>query len=740
MALYDIPHTWEEPEGLVELLNMIRDSHPQANLRKIRYAYYVAEEAHQGQMRQSGDAYITHPLAVAHNIAELRMDDDTICAALLHDVLEDTDVTPQFLEEKFGPDVVALVEGVTKLKFRAQDALTERQRLAAKSEQAAETLRKMLLAMAADVRVMVIKLSDRLHNMRTLDDMPDDKRLRIARETIDIYAPLAARLGIWQIKWQLEDLCFKHLHPKEYREILDLVAKKRDVRESELQHAIVALKEQLELRGVKGAEVYGRPKHLYSIFNKIRLHGFAFEEILDLLALRVVVQTSPECYLTLGIVHDLWMPIPQYFGDYIAKPKPNGYRSLHTKVVGPHGDPLEVQIRTQEMHQIAEFGVAAHWAYKEGTAVSPGGAINTLRKQLFDWSSDHRTSSDFLRSLTSDLFSEQVFVFTPKGDVIDLPSGSTPVDFAFRVHTNLGLTLVGAKVNGQIVQLSRALENGDVVELITRSNAQPSLDWLEFTKSAHARSKLRLYFRKRNKTENAARGKEALERELKFHGLDPKDYIGEEKLERILPDVRDCETAQDLLARVGEGQFSAASIVTKLRGIVPQQMGSDVLHATNRTRESNVMQVGGGVDNVMYRRGKCCDPLPGEDAVGYVTRGRGIIIHRNLCPNALALEQTDGARLQPLNWPPDGNYYSAHLKVICVNRQGLLMDITTIFGEAKINVVAAKVQTLPNQTAEIDVTIDVTDIMHLTWVMNKISNFSDVISILRIFGRGTAKS
>jgi len=737
-ATYDIALTWEEPQELHELLQWIREQRPEANVRRIRYAYFVAEQAHSGQTRNSGEPYISHPLAVARILAELRMDDDTIVAGLLHDVLEDCpDACPTNLGEVFGEDVVLLVEGVTKLKLGQQQALTERQRAASETARAAESLRRLLLAMASDVRVMVIKLSDRLHNMRTLDSMPNDKRIRIATETLDIYAPLAARLGIWQIKWQLEDLSFKYLHPKEFQEISELVAKTRSTREEELREAILMVKDRLEQRGLRNVEVHGRPKHLFSIFNKIVQHGFQFDEILDLLAMRVVVESNPDCYLALGIVHDLWMPIPSLFYDYIAKPKPNGYQSLHTKVVGPHGEPLEVQIRTKEMHQIAEYGVAAHWTYKEGAKApaDTGRTFGRLREQLFDWSTDHRTSSDFLRSLSSDLFSEQVFVFTPKGDVIDLPKDSTPIDFAFRVHTNLGLTVVGSKVNGVLVPLPTKLQNGDVVELVTRSNAKPSLDWLEFVKSAHARSKLRGYFRKRNRDENAARGKDALERELKSLGLEPREFLGEDRLNLVSKTFQDAESGTDLLAKVGEGLLSVQNVANKLRGTVAQPPPNADTIQTSKTREGKVMLVTSGIDNVMLRRGRCCDPIPGDEVIGYVTRGRGIMIHRKVCPNLMQFQLVEPERLIPLSWPPDANAYSVTVKIISVNRQGLLMDISTIFGESKTNVSSAKIKTRPNHTAEIEATIDVTDVAHLTHVMTKIGNFSDVISILRMFGR-----
>lgn len=739
---YDIPHTWEEPEALHELLELVREQRPEANLRRIRYAYYIAEEAHAGQTRDSGEPYITHPLAVATILAELKMDDDSIVAALLHDVLEDCpSITPERLRETFGEDVLLLIEGVTKLRMKSLKDASPRQRASAETHRAAESLRKMLLAMAKDLRVMIIKLADRLHNMRTLDSLAPERRTRIAAETMDIFAPLAARLGIWQMKWQLEDLSFKYLHPKEFQEISDLVAKSRKERETELTTAIVMLKERLEAKGLRNVEVQGRPKHLYSIFNKIVKHGFEFDQILDLLAMRIVVENDSDCYVALGIVHDLWVPIAGLFYDYIAKPKPNGYRSLHTKVVGPHGDPLEVQIRTRTMHQIAEFGIAAHWTYKEGPkGADSSSRFSELRRQLFDWSTDATTSSDFLRSVSTDLFSEQVFVFTPKGDVIDLPKNSTPIDFAFRVHTELGLRVVGAKVNGTMVPLSTQLQNGDVIELITRSNAHPSLDWLEFVKSAHARSKLRNYFRKRNKGDNASRGRDALERELRSLGLDPKEFLGDDKLMPIAKATSDCENPTDLLAKVGEGLMSVQSVVAKLRGVTqnPQRAAADTIQVS-KAREGRLSLAGSGTDNVMLRRAKCCDPLPGEDVTGYVTRGKGIMIHRKVCPNALNLLLSEPERLVTLEWPPDSSSYSVMLKIITVNRQGLLMDISTILGEAKVNVAAARIRTLPNQTAEIDITVEVHDVQHLNQVMTRIGNFSDVISILRMFGRTASK-
>jgi GTP diphosphokinase / guanosine-3',5'-bis(diphosphate) 3'-diphosphatase len=733
---FEISHDWEDPEELHALLQFIRDQRSNANVRRIRYAYFLAEKAHRGQTRTSGEPYIVHPLAVARIMVELRMDDDSICAALLHDVLEDSsEVSAQEIEKVFGAEVLHLVEGVTKLKLANPAHLSARERAAAEITRTAETLRKMLLAVAKDFRVMVIKLADRLHNMQTLDALQPAKRTRIAMETLDIYAPLAARLGIWQVKWQLEDLAFRALHPDEFARVSEMVAKTRGQREEEIRQAILILKTAFETQSVKVLDIRGRPKHLYSIFKKMVNQKIPFESIFDLLALRIIVESVPDCYLALGIVHQAFVQIPSLFYDYIARPKPNGYQSLHTKVLGPGNQALEIQIRTQQMHEIAEHGVAAHWNYKEGTtSIDETKRLSRLREQLFDWSSDSLTSSDFLRSVSTDLFSEQVFVFTPKGDVIDLPKDSTPVDFAFRVHTKLGLTLVGAKVNGTLVPISTKLQNGDVVEIDNRSNGQPSLDWLEFAKSAHARSRIRGYFRRLNRTEDVMRGREMAEKELRSAGLDPRPYLGDEKMQRVLEHFDQCESPADVFAKIGSGLVSAQSLVGRLRGGQADTSSLETIHLS-KTKEGKVTLVAGGLDQVMVSRGKCCSPIPGDEVVGYVTRGRGIVIHRRVCPNAMAYSTSEPDRLLNYAWPPDGGVYTVALKIVSINRTGLLMDVSTIFGESKTNVSTLTVKTMPNHTAEIDLTIDVKDTEHLALLMSKISNFKDIISILRLFGR-----
>lgn len=705
---------------------------------KLEAALALARLAHEGQFRKSGEMYIIHPVAVAATVAELGMDADCICAALLHDVLEDTPVTAEDVEREFGKDVRHMTEGVTKLQSPRLAESTERQRSRAESTRAAESLRKLLLAMADDFRVMVIKLADRLHNMQTLESMQPEKQVRIANETLEVYAPIAARLGIWQVKWQLEDLAFKTLHPDEFRQISERVAKSRSEREEDLKVAIDQLSALLKDKGLNDAKVVGRPKHLFSIFNKHVKQGVPWDEILDLIAIRVICEQQHECYLALGLVTELWQPIPGLFTDYIQNPKPNGYKSLHTKVVGPGGEPLEVQIRTRKMHEIAEFGIAAHWTYKEGAGKPDDAAgFAMLRKQLFDFDTDNASSSDFLRSVSTDLFAEQVFAFTPTGDVVDLPAGSTPIDFAFRVHTRLGEQLVMAKVNGAVVPLGTQIKNGDVVEIITRSNAQPSLDWLEHTKSSHTRSKIRAYFRKRNRDAIIQRGRDAIERELKARGIDAKRALSDDNLKEIVAKVKDCQTPMDVFARVGEGLTSVQSvadkIVAKIREADPAPQGP----AAPQQVEPTVVT---GIDQVMTKRARCCEPVPGEEVVGFVTRGRGIMIHRRLCPNVLAMSEKDPERITPIKWKPDGKSYPVHISITCVNRQGLLMDIVSIFGESKTNVTGARIKTLPNNTAEILIGIEVVDNKHLRELMTMIGNFGDVISILRVQAPGAVKS
>lgn len=722
--------------GLRELVCALLEHHPRDDVSLVAKAYHVAQQAHDGQVRASGDPYFSHPLEVATTIAQVHMDADTVAAALLHDVLEDTEITKAHLVAEFSPRIAEMVEGVTKLRRDSLPVGTARQQAAAETRRAAESLRKMLLAVARDPRVMVIKLADRLHNLQTIEALEPPKRTRIASETLDVYAPLAARLGVWQLKWQLEDLAFKVLHPSEFREVSELVAKSRAEREGEIRIAIEILAAELRKQGLQDVEINGRPKHLYSIFNKMVRQNVPFEEIYDLIALRVITSEVKDCYLALGIVHTLWRPMGSLFVDHIAMPKPNGYQSLHTKVLGPSRETIEVQIRTRHMHEIAEFGVAAHYEYKDGEKDPSASRFSDLGKQLLDISSDHSTSTDFLRNVSEALFGEQVFVFTPKGDVIDLPKGSCPIDVAFRVHTDIGLTLVGAKVNGLHCPLTRELVNRDVVELFTRSNASPSPDWLQYVKSPNARSKLRNYFNKQNRAENIARGKETLERELRALGLDPRHYLGEAKLDELAQELKNCDSAEDLLAQVGEGNRKVQSVLNKMRGFVQEKV-DDPLPA--RRGAEVAPTVLGSLKDLAITRARCCSPLPGDEVLAYVSRGRGMILHRRVCPNVLELREREAGRITPYQWNPDGNVYAAQISIVCMNRQGLLMDISTIIAEAKASVVSAKIDTLPNHTAEIRAAIEVTDVGHLHDILAKIGALSDVISVLRGFAKTTGR-
>jgi GTP pyrophosphokinase len=691
-------------------------------------AYALAESGHAGQVRTSGEAYISHPVAVAEIVADLGMDEDSVIAALLHDVLEDTEITPEQVEARFGADVRRMVEGVTKLKLQPSGSQTDRARRAAETARAAESLRKMLLAMANDVRVMVIKLADRLHNMRTLSALPADRQIRIANETLQIYAPLAARLGIYQVKWQLEDHAFKTLHPEEFRRLVELLAKSKAQREAEVQRAISMIELRLAEEGIQGVSLAGRSKHVFSIWNKMVRQGLAFDEILDLNAIRVITQSKDQCYAVLGIVHDFWLPIPDQFFDYIGGPKPNGYQSIHTKVNGP-GGPLEVQIRTQAMHEVAELGVAAHWAYKEGRRADDVKALGGLRRQLFDFSTDAPHSSDFLRAVSTDLFSEQVFVFTPKGDVLDLPADSTPLDFAFRVHTDLGLRSVGAKVNGVQAPLSHRLKNGDVVEMTTRSNAQPSLDWLELVRSSHARSKIRAYLRKRHQGESARRGKEAVERELKARGLDPQHYLSPETVALAAEKMRNVLRPEDVFTRVGDGRTSAQYVADRIRLLVdPAPAAGKALEA----KPQKALRQTAPIEGIETRRAKCCGPIPGDEVVGYVSRGRGMVLHRSICQNLARLTAEEPGRAHHVDWKSKpGEQYPVSFRMTTLDRDGLLLDVSQVLRDHGCAVQKANIATDRNGTASLSLTILVSDLSHYRRVVAAISRFADVISVLR---------
>jgi guanosine-3',5'-bis(diphosphate) 3'-pyrophosphohydrolase len=754
---------------------------PAEDVERIERAYEQARDAHAGQSRETGASFIDHPVAVAAILADLQMDAATLQAALLHDVVEDTGIDLPEIESRFGPEVARLVDGLTKLSAAefaegapgaqvpapgkegppppgsggadweptrgATFALAgprpaDSRELGARerSERTAANIRKIFLAMARDVRVMIIKLADRLHNMRTLGPLPPERRVRIATETLQIFAPLAHRLGIWQFKWALEDLAFKELYPEEYAEIADQVSRTRTERESEIAEVIGILQERLQTAGLE-AEIQGRPKHLWSIYQKIQKQELTFDEIYDLVAVRIIVNTIADCYHALGIVHDLWLPITGMFSDHIARPKSNMYQSLHTKVIGPRGEPLEIQIRTWDMHRTADFGIAAHWQYKEGGRPDRRfeEKLAWLRQQLFDWQSDARDATEFLRSVIDDMFTDQVFVFTPRGDVIDLPAGSGPIDFAFRIHSDVGLHLAGAKVNGRLVPLSYCFKNGDIVEIMTRPSAHPSLDWLKWVKTSHARQRIKGWFRKQRHAENVVLGREILEREANRLGMEWREISRPEMLAKAAQ-ILNYSSDEDMLAAIGFGNLTASTVLGKIRTQeheAPQrELVTGELVAGKPTAETQLSISAGGVDDVFIRRSRCCQPLPGDEVIGYVTRGKGMAIHRLSCPNVHPLVTAEPDRIVAVAWKHEGSEkLPVRLRIDTLDRVGLLTEISSIFSERKTNIQSANVKVLQNKTAVFDLVVEVSDLEDLEQLIRVVEAIPDVLAAERAKGQ-----
>ncbi len=697
---------------------------PGADTGLLRRAWEFAAQAHAGQQRISGKPYIEHPLAVGGLLAELQLDLPTVAAGLLHDVVEDCAVTSQEVQERFGGEVAGLVEGVTKLgrlSFRSRE------------EEQGENLRKMFLAMAKDIRVILIKLADRLHNMRTLRHLAPERQLQIAQETLEIYAPLAHRLGIFRMKWELEDLSFRYLEPERYRELVKKVAARRREREAYIEQIITTLRESLAGAGI-AAEIQGRPKHFYSIYRKMWSQGKAFDQIYDLMAVRVVVATVQDCYAVLGLVHTLWKPMPGRFKDYIAMPKSNMYQSLHTTLIGAGGDTFEIQIRTREMHRTAEFGIAAHWRYKEGGRADTLDDKLAWLRGLLEWQRDLRDARDFMDNLKVDLFDDEVFVFTPKGDVVDLPADSTPLDFAHRIHTHVGHHCVGAKCNGKIVPLEYRLKNGDIVEVLTNKSSGPSADWLNIVQTAGAKNRIRQWFKAKNREENLQRGREALEREVRRQGFEPHELLRPEWLEEASRRYN-LQLPDDLFVSVGYGGLSAQQVVNRLReehrksfpGPAPRETGS----WTGFGKPSNGVRVK-GIDNVLVRFSRCCSPVPGEPIIGYVTRGRGVSVHRADCPNARHLA---GERERAIEVAWDQAVRSVHpveLQVHALDRSGLSADVFNAVADNRVNILNAKVRTFKNHTALIDVVIEVQHMGELQSITDRIRRVDAVLSVERV--------
>ena len=714
-----------------DLQTRVQSYLPQEKLQAIQAAYEFALTAHEGQRRLSGGPYVEHPIQTALYLADLKLDATTLMAALLHDVMEDCNVTHQELTRRFGPEVAGLVDGVTKLSKLDMMATEDREGLRHSGEDGhaqAENLRKMLVSMAKDIRVVLIKLADRMHNMRTLRALPLARRVAIAQETLDIYAPLAHRLGMWDMKWRLEDIAFRHLQPDKYREISRLLASKRDQREEYIQQVTSMLKRELDGAGIK-EEITGRPKHLYSIFKKIERYaalGKEFRDIYDLFAFRVLVKEVQDCYAALGVIHALWHPIPGQFDDYIANPKENMYQSLHTTVMCIGGVPIEIQIRTFKMHEISQDGVAAHWRYKEsGVGDMHFDEKMTWMRQLLEWQREAGGAEEFLESVKTDIFHTQVFVYTPKGDVKELPLGSTPIDLAYRLHTDLGHRCIGAKVNGKLVPLDYQLQNGDTVEILTTKLARgPSLDWLNpnlaYVRSANARAAIRQWFRRQAREPNVQRGRELLHKELRHLNLS----MSEEEVALLLK----YENTEEFLAALGSGGISIAKVMARLTAQQEKaQEGVYSIPVPAMGPASGIQVL--GVGDLLTSMAQCCEPLPGDEIVGFITRTRGVTIHRKDCPNIANEDAHD--RVVKVDWGQTRQLYPVRLAIVSWDRVGLLRDITTIVSEEGVNIASVVTTEQEDGTASIDLTLFITSMEQLSLLFARVEAVQGVISATR---------
>ncbi len=741
-AVYDPDALFTKLEGMVE--SYVSEE----ELAMVRHAYEFARDAHAGQKRKSGEPFIVHPIQVAIILADLKMDAETVCAALLHDTVEDTEVSAELVEEEFGEGVRNLVEGVTKITRIEVESLSDEQ---------AATIRKMLVAMSKDIRVIVIKLADRLHNMRTLASLREDRRIYKSRETLEIYAPIAHRLGINSIKWELEDLAFFYLEPNKYKQVSRMVTESRDEREAYLGNVIDIITDEMGKVGID-ARVMGRPKHLYSIYQKMTKKGKGFSEIYDLIAVRIIVPTVKDCYSALGAVHTLWHPMPGRFKDYIAMPKYNMYQSLHTTVMGPTGRPLEVQIRTEEMHRASEYGVAAHWRYKEGTGKVAASELDrqlAWLREMVDWQDETEDSREFLKSLKMDLDNTEVYVFTPNGDVKTLRAGATPVDFAYAVHTEVGNHCVGAKVNGSIVPLTYELKMGDRVEVLTSKSATPSRDWLNIVSTPSARNKIRSYFSKASRSSDRQVGHDMLMREMRTHGFG----ISNARATRALKSVAEAmgfNDSDDMFVQLARGKESAQHIANRLlkllvdsakeeevkprigtgeasTGVMAPMLTSVKRPKKHETHSSNGVVVK-GIDDVLIRLSRCCNPVPGDEIVGFVTRGRGVSVHRADCPNADDLRRNP-ERLIEVSWegsPSRSALYKVEIYIEALDRMNLLLDVTRVLSELGANVLSCTTNTHRDGMVEMRFLFEISDLTKIEKSLNEIEKIDGVFEAKRM--------
>ena len=726
--------TFNKEKALAEFMEYIHTYLTDDECNQVLKAFELADKAHEGQFRASGEPYIMHPLAVADILAHLQIDHITLMAALMHDVVEDTSYSKEDLEEMFGSEVAFLVDGVTKLNQFQYETKEDRQM---------ENYRKMILAMAKDVRVVVIKLGDRLHNMRTLKHMRSDKQKRIAKETLEIFAPLAHRLGIFNVKWELEDLSFRYLEPEKYYDLVDQMKQKRQVREDIVNDTMSQLTKALGEANIK-ADIKGRPKHFYSIYKKMKKDNRDLSQIYDLLAVRVIVDSIPDCYAVLGIAHSLWKPLPYRFKDYISMPKSNMYQSLHTTVIGTMGQPVEIQIRTWEMHRVSEYGVAAHWRYKEGNKNGDKEFDQKVAwlRQVLEWQ-DTSNPTELVNALKLDVFSGEVFVFTPKGDVVKLPIGSVPLDFAYRVHTDVGHRCVGAKVNGKIVPLDYTLQNGDIVDIITSKTSKPSLDWLNIVGSSESKSKIRNWFKRENKAENTEKGLEALEKEAKRLNYTWKELIADNRLQQVTKQLK-AGTEEEMFAACGYGGIPVSTVLLRLIELYKKSKEAE---ESKRSTEQIIEKLksqgqkktknGTGVlvkgeAGVMVRMAKCCNPVPGDDIIGYITRGRGVSVHRCDC-SSMGHTPEDLERMIEVSWDgSSGESFHVGIDIQAYDRNGLLMEVMAVLSELKITItnINAKVQE-DTKNVSINVTVDIRDISQLDFVMTKLRRIREVYTVQR---------